>query len=131
MAGGNLTNWLNELAFVPVDYRADGPVDEWSGDRGCGVNYFSQQGACRLMPNVGIHLPADMKFPEQLVELQNLMAASDPRALKVYEALGIEFGYVPVPARLSLSLSSSSSPLMSLVSLRVVLCAYGPTPWGK
>jgi predicted NBD/HSP70 family sugar kinase len=90
---GNLTNWLNELAFVPVDFRPSGPVDEWSGDEGCGVQYFSQQGACRLLPAVGIHLPADMKFPEQLVELQKLMAAGDARAKKVYEALGIEFGY--------------------------------------
>ena len=90
---GNLTNWLNELAFVPVDYRVDGPKDEWSGDEGCGVQYFSQQGACRLLPAVGIHLPADMKFPEQLVELQTLMKNADPRAVKVYEALGVEFGY--------------------------------------
>ena len=30
---------------------------------------------------------------DQLVELQKLMADGDPRALKVYEALGIEFGY--------------------------------------
>lgn len=90
---GNLTNWLNELAFVPVDFRPSGPVDEWSGDEGCGVQYFSQQGACRLLPAVGINLPADMKFPEQLVELQKLMAAGDARATKVYEALGIEFGY--------------------------------------
>ena len=29
----------------------------------------------------------------QLVELQKLMADGDPRAIKVYEALGIEFGY--------------------------------------
>ena len=27
------------------------------------------------------------------MELQKLMADGDPRALKVYEALGIEFGY--------------------------------------
>ena len=33
---GNITTWLNELAFVPVDYREDAPVDEWSGDRGRG-----------------------------------------------------------------------------------------------
>ena len=63
---GNLTNWLNELAFVPVDYRPDGPLDEWSGDEGCGVQYFSQQGACRLLPSVGINLPEDMLFPEQV-----------------------------------------------------------------
>ena len=63
---GNLTNWLNELAFVPVDYRPNGPLDEWSGDEGCGVQYFSQQGACRLLPSVGINLPEDMLFPEQV-----------------------------------------------------------------
>ena len=45
---GCITGRLNELAFVPVDYSASAPCDEWSGDRGCGVNYFSQQGAARL-----------------------------------------------------------------------------------
>ncbi len=29
---GTLTTWLNELAFVPADYRDSAPVDEWSGD---------------------------------------------------------------------------------------------------
>lgn len=90
---GNLTNWLSELAFVPVDYRPNGPADEWSGDLGCGVQYFSQQGVGRLLPLAGIHLPATMRLPEQLEELQKLMLAGDARALKVYEAIGIAFGY--------------------------------------
>lgn len=90
---GNLTNWLSELAFVPVDYRANGPADEWSGDLGCGVQYFSQQGVGRLLPLAGIHLPASMRLPEQLEELQRLMRADDPRAREVYEAIGIAFGY--------------------------------------
>lgn len=90
---GKLTNWLSELAFVPVDYRADGPVDEWSGDQGCAVQYFSQQGVGRLLPLAGIALPATMRLPEQLEELQKLMAADDPRAKQVYEAIGIAFGY--------------------------------------
>lgn len=90
---GNLTNWLSELAFVPVDYRVDGPADEWSGDRGCGVQYFSQQGVGRLLPLAGIHLPAGMRLPEQLEELQRLMRDGDARARLVYEAIGIAFGY--------------------------------------
>jgi len=90
---GSLTNWLSELAFVPVDYRVDGPVDEWSGDRGCAVQYFSQQGVGRLLPLAGINLPASMRLPEQLEELQKLLLAGDPRAQQVYEALGIAFGY--------------------------------------
>jgi len=91
--GGNLTNWLSELAFVPVDYRADGPADEWSGDRGCAVQYFSQQGVGRLLPRAGISLPSAMRLPEQLEELQRLLLADDPRARQVYEAIGIAFGY--------------------------------------
>jgi predicted NBD/HSP70 family sugar kinase len=90
---GNLTNWLSELAFVPVDYRTGGPADEWSGDLGCGVQYFSQQGVGRLLPLAGIPMPADMRLPEQLEELQKLMKAGDPRARSVYEAIGIAFGY--------------------------------------
>ena len=92
-AKGNLTNWLSELAFVPVDYRVNGPADEWSGDLGCGVQYFSQQGVGRLLPKAGIHLPSEMKLPEQLEELQKLMKAGDTRARAVYDAIGIAFGY--------------------------------------
>ena len=90
---GNLTNWLSELAFVPVDYRQDGPADEWSADRGCAVQYFSQQGVGRLLPLAGIDLPALMRLPEQLEELQKLLLAGDPRAQQVYEAIGIALGY--------------------------------------
>ena len=90
---GNLTNWLSELAFVPVDYRPDGPADEWSGDRGCAVQYFSQQGVGRLLPLAGIELPTSMRLPEQLEELQKLLLAGDPRAQQVYEAIGIALGY--------------------------------------
>lgn len=92
-AAGQLTNWLSELAFVPIDYRADGPTDEWSGDQGCAVQYFSQQGVGRLLPLAGISLPATMRLPEQLEELQKLMAEGDSRAREVYVAIGIAFGY--------------------------------------
>ena len=37
---GQITGWLNELAFVPVDANPDAMLDEWSGDIGCGVKYF-------------------------------------------------------------------------------------------
>lgn len=90
---GNITSWLNELAFVPVDYRADGPIDEWSGDTGCGAQYFSQQGSNRIASSAGMQFPADMPLPERLVVLQNKMAAGDPLARQVYETIGIEFGY--------------------------------------
>ncbi len=90
---GHIRPWLNELAFAPVDYRENGPVDEWSGDAGCGVQYFSQQGVARLVPLAGIELPAGMPFAEQLIEVQKLMAAGDPRARAIYETIGVCFGY--------------------------------------
>ena len=92
-AEGNITSWLNELAFVPVDYREDAPIDEWSGDRGCGVQYFSQQAVARLAPLAGIELPEDMPFPEQLLEVQKLMAAGDERAAAIYSTIGTYLGY--------------------------------------
>ena len=90
---GNITDWLNELAFAPVDYRHDAPADEWSGDLGCGVQYFSQQAVARLAPAAGINFAAGTPFPEQLVRVQELMAADDPRAASIYRSIGVYFGY--------------------------------------
>jgi predicted NBD/HSP70 family sugar kinase len=90
---GNITDWLNELAFAPVDYRDDAPVDEWSGDIGCGVQYFSQQGVARLAPLAGIFLPETMPLPERLLAVQELMKDGDFRAASLYRTIGTCFGY--------------------------------------
>ncbi|MCX7592134.1 MAG: ROK family protein [Kiritimatiellae bacterium] len=90
---GNITPWFNELAFVPVDYRTDAPVDEWSGDRGCGSQYFSQQAVGRLLEPAEIHLPADMPLPEKLAEVQKLMKRGDVRARRIYSTIGTYLGY--------------------------------------
>jgi predicted NBD/HSP70 family sugar kinase len=90
---GNITTWLNELAFVPVDYREGAPADEWSGDPGVGAQYFSQQAVGRLLKPAGIDLPADMPLPVKLENVQKLMAAGDARARKIYETIGVYFGY--------------------------------------
>jgi len=92
-AGGHITPWLDELAFAPVDYRADAPADEWSGDRGCGVSYFSQQAVARLAPAAGIALPDGMPFPERLARVQGLMRDGDPRARRIYGTIGVWLGY--------------------------------------
>ncbi len=92
-ADGNITDWINELAFAPIDYRENGPEDEWSKDEGCAVQYFSQQGVARLIPLAGIEVPEGMPFPEQLIEVQKLMAEGDERARKIYETIGVCFGY--------------------------------------
>jgi predicted NBD/HSP70 family sugar kinase len=90
---GGLTAWLNELAFAPVDYRENAPVDEWSGDAGVGVQYSSQQAVGRLLGPAGIELPKDMPLPAKLEQVQRLVAVGDRRARTIYETIGVYFGY--------------------------------------
>ena len=92
-AEGNITSWINELAFVPVDYHPSAPRDEWSGDYGCGVQYFSQQCVGRLLAPAGIEAPADLPLPEKLKLVQSLMKQGDERARKIYQTIGVYFGY--------------------------------------
>src|SRR5580698_4152078 len=69
---GCMTGWLSELAFAPVDYNPAALPDEWSGDRGVGSLYFSQQAVNKLLPSAGIIVPPDMGLPERLKEVQAL-----------------------------------------------------------
>ena len=90
---GNITGWLNELAFIPVDLNPEAAVDEWSGDVGCGVKYFSQDAVIRLAPVSGIELDRDMTPAEKLRAVQELMLRNDPRAEKIFRTIGVYLGY--------------------------------------
>jgi predicted NBD/HSP70 family sugar kinase len=90
---GNITSWLNELAFVPVDMQPNAHRDEWSGDLGVGAQYFSQQAVGRLVPSAGIGLPASMPLPEKLIRVQQLMEKGDERAALIYQTIGVYFGH--------------------------------------
>jgi predicted NBD/HSP70 family sugar kinase len=92
-ADGNITSWINELAFVPFDYHPDAPRDEWSGDYGCGVQHFSQQCVGRLLAPADIDAPAEMSLPEKLKLVQQLMKQGDDRARRIYQTLGVYLGY--------------------------------------
>lgn len=92
-SNGNITDWLNELAFVPCDYRENGPVDEWSLDAGCGVQYFCQQGVARLARQAGISFADGMKDPEKLEIVQEMMTKGDEKAIGIYQSIGVMFGY--------------------------------------
>lgn len=90
---GNITSWLDELAFAPVDYNPSAPLDEWSGDHGCGVQYFSQQAVGRLARVAQLPIASAMPLPEQLMAVQQFMAKGDERAKAIYETIGIYLGY--------------------------------------
>ena len=90
---GCITGWLNELAFVPVDANPEAMVDEWSGDIGCGVKYFCQDGVSKLAPRAGIELDESLSPAEKLKVTQKLMENDDPRAVQVYESIGVYLGH--------------------------------------
>ena len=90
---GEITTWLNELAFCPVDYNPAASVDEWSGDAGCGVQYFSQQAVFRLAPEAGIPLDRSLGLADQLKSVQRLLEAGDERARRIWETIGVYVGY--------------------------------------
>ena len=90
---GNITGWLNELAFVPCDFNEKAMVDEWSGDYGCGVKYFSQDGVIKLAPYAGIELDESLSPAEKLKVVQGLMENGDQNAADIYDTIGAYFGY--------------------------------------
>ncbi len=90
---GCITGWLNELAFAPVDASSEAVTDDWSGDRGCGVSYFSQDAVIRLAKNVGIELDENLSPAEKLKAVQVLMTKDDPRAMCVFDSIGVYLGH--------------------------------------
>jgi len=90
---GSLTTWMNELAFVPIDAHPLAPVDEWSGDRGCGVQYLSQQAVGRLISAANLPIDAALSLPERLKALQQLATNGDERVRPLYETIGVYLGY--------------------------------------
>jgi len=90
---GELTTWLNELAFCPVDCDPNAPFDEWSGDRGCGAQYLSQQAVFRLAPVAGIEVDERVGLAERLKCVQELVHAGDQRAIQIFETIGCYVGY--------------------------------------
>jgi len=92
-AQGRVTGWLNELAFVPVDAQPDAMRDEWSGDIGCGVKYFSQDGVIKLAPRAGIQLDESASPAEKLKVVQKLLSEGSEAAEKVYRSIGVYLGH--------------------------------------
>jgi predicted NBD/HSP70 family sugar kinase len=90
---GHITGWLNELAFAPLDYNPHAPVEEWSGDKGCGASYFSQQCVFRLAPQAGIEIPADVTDAGRLKFTQEKMEAGHEGAVKIWQSMGVYLGY--------------------------------------
>ncbi len=90
---GNITGWLNELAFAPVDLQDDAMVDEWSGDKGCGVKYFSQDSVIKLAPRAGIELDEALSPAEKLKVVQLEMNKGGENVRDIYRSIGTYLGH--------------------------------------
>lgn len=90
---GLLNGWLSEAAFVPVDFNKNAMVDEWSGDYGCGVKYFSQDGVIKLAESAGFKFEENLSPAEKLKVIQALMAEKNDMAKKIYQDIGTYLGY--------------------------------------
>ena len=85
---GDLLGWFNELAFAPVDLSETAAVDEWSGDRGVGCKYFSQDAVIKLAPAAGIALDGGLTPAEKLKTVQALAEGGDERAKDIFRTIG-------------------------------------------
>lgn len=92
-AKGNLTGWLNELAFVPVDFDKDAMVDEWSLDFGVGCKYFSQDAVIKLAGYAGLEIDESLSLAEKLKYVQKLNNEGNKVAHAIFETIGYYLAY--------------------------------------
>lgn len=90
---GEITTWLNELAFAPVDYHPEAVPCEWTGDTGVGGLYFSQQAVFKLASRAGIEIDPNLGLAEKLEVAQKALAKGHEGARQIWEAIGIYLGY--------------------------------------
>lgn len=85
---GCIKGWLNEFAFAPVDFNTDTIIDPWSGDIGCGVNYFSQDGVIKLADMCGINLDEYETPAKKLKAVQKMLDEGNTKAKEIFEDIG-------------------------------------------
>ena len=95
--GGKLTGWLNELAFVPIDFNKNAKKDTWSGDFGCGKYYFSQEAVIKLATNANIKFGENMTPANKLELIQSMIEKGTDNEKKIaeniFKDIGIYLGY--------------------------------------
>ena len=92
-AESSLLGWFSELAFAPVDLNERAMRDEWSGDRGVGCKYFSQDAVAKLAPAAGIALSERLTPAEKLKEVQKLAEQGVSYAQDIFKSIGVYLGH--------------------------------------
>jgi predicted NBD/HSP70 family sugar kinase len=93
---GFIKGWLNELAFCPADASPLAMRDEWSGDIGCGVKYFSQDGVIKLALSAGIQLDTTRPPGENLKIVQDMFGGTPEEqevVRNIFQSMGAYLGH--------------------------------------
>ena len=90
---GGINGWLNELAFVPVDFAEEAGYDEAADDIGVGAQYFSQDAVIKLAGYAGVKFAEGLAPAEKLKVVQKMMEENSPIAANIYEDIGTYLGY--------------------------------------
>ena len=91
-SGPDLIDNQVKIGGVVILFGIDEDEVEWSGDRGTGVNYFSQDAVIRLAERAGLELPAGSPG-SKLKFVQERLGAGDARADQIFDTLGVYLGY--------------------------------------
>lgn len=90
---GNLTGWINELGFAPITFDPNSAADQWSLDKGCGTDYFSQRGIIRLARAANMYLDERASELENFRAIQVKAAQGDRKATRVFNSVGTMLGH--------------------------------------
>ncbi|MCL2227827.1 MAG: ROK family protein [Oscillospiraceae bacterium] len=90
---GNLSNWISELAFAPVDVSPEAAMDDWTRDVGVGVQYFCQEAVIKLSGAAGISLEGYDTPAKKLKAVQNLLDKENEGAEAIFRSIGCYLGH--------------------------------------
>jgi len=90
---GHIANWLNEIAFMPVDASQDAAEDPYTSDIGLAVHYFCQEAVIKLAGPAGISLHKFGTPAEKLNEVQELLSGGDEAAAAIFRSIGCYLGH--------------------------------------
>ena len=90
---GNITTWLNEIAFAPVDASKNAEKDSWSGDIGVAVQYFCQEAVIKLSDAAGISLTKYDTPAKKLKAVQILLDEGNEGAAAIFRSIGAYLGH--------------------------------------
>jgi len=110
-ADGNLLGWVNEMAYIKIDFNPDAVRNPWDkgAHTGCSHVYLGQRGATRFAAVAGVkNLPDNYVYghPDTLTIkheghaqclklIQKAMQdpTQEPQVRKIYETVGVYLGY--------------------------------------